>query len=203
MGIMGQKTEEPRGFWQAADGSGTAERLTESRNVRRPSSVLADGSAVLYSESSDVMMLTLSAPRRVLPIVHTPALGQSGVVSPDGRWIAFASVDSGASQIFVRPFPNTTEARSQISIGGGSQPRWSRDGRELFFLAPDGTLCGRRSKSNMAGRHAWSRRRPQRARRRQHQPAQLRRHTGWPAIPRRQRLSGAPTPAPHIVVVQN
>jgi serine/threonine-protein kinase len=129
-------------FWQAADGSGTAERLTDSRNVRRPTAVLADGSGVLYSENGNIMMLIMEPPRRVVPILHTPTLQQTGVVSPDGQWVAFESLDSDTPQILVRPFPNVDDARFQISIDGGSQPRWSRDGRELFFLAVDGTIMG-------------------------------------------------------------
>jgi eukaryotic-like serine/threonine-protein kinase len=135
-GILG------RLFWQAADGSGGAEPLTESRNVRRPTAVLAHNGGVIYSEGSNLMLLTLKPPRSPAPILHTTGLEQFGVVSPDGRWIAFDSSDSGSSQVFVRPFPNVNDARFQISRDGGGQPRWSRDGRELFFLAADGTIMG-------------------------------------------------------------
>jgi Tol biopolymer transport system component len=55
-------------------------------------------------------------------------------ISPDGRWIAYTSIESGANEVYVRPFPVTTEGRWQVSNGGGAQPRWSADGRELFFL---------------------------------------------------------------------
>ena len=131
---------------QAADGSGTAERLTESENVRRPTSMLADNSGVIYSEGGDLMMLNMRAPRTRTAILHTTAVEHYGVVSPDGRWIAYDSSDSGfvspSTQAFVRPFPDVNKARFQISTDGGGQPRWSRDGRELFFLAKDGTLMG-------------------------------------------------------------
>ena len=128
-------------FSQAADGGGVAERVTDSRIVREPSGMLADG-RVLYTENDDIMSVTADPPRRVLPVVRTPALERKGTVSPDGRWIAFESLDAGAVQVFVRPFPNVEDARVQISTDGGLQPRWSRDGRELFFLAIDGTLMG-------------------------------------------------------------
>jgi serine/threonine-protein kinase len=131
---------------QAADGSGTAERLTESRNIRRPTSVLADDTGVIYSEGGDLMLLTMRAPRSHTAVLHTTAVERSGVVSPDGRWIAYDSSDSGfvspSTQVFVRPFPDVNKARFQISTDGGGQPRWSRDGRELFFLAVDGTVMG-------------------------------------------------------------
>ena len=130
-------------FWQAADGTGTAERLLiDSPYVQRPSSVVADGTRVLFMEGADLMMLTLGNDRRVQPVIQTAQIEQNGVISPDGRWLAYDSNDSGPSQIFVRPFPNANEGKAQVSTGGGSQPLWSRNGRELFYMAPDGTLMG-------------------------------------------------------------
>jgi Tol biopolymer transport system component len=61
-------------------------------------------------------------------------------ISPDGRWFAYQSNESGENEIFVRPFPNAGGGRWLISTGGGMQPRWARDGQELFYLAPTGTL---------------------------------------------------------------
>jgi eukaryotic-like serine/threonine-protein kinase len=55
-------------------------------------------------------------------------------ISPDGRWLAYTSIESGENEVYVRPFPATTGARWQVSNGGGSQPRWSSDNRELFYL---------------------------------------------------------------------
>ena len=130
-------------FWQAADGTGTAERLLiDSPNVQRPSSVTADGTRVLFMEGADLMVLTLGNDRRVQPVIQTEQLEQNGAISPDGQWLAYDSNDSGPSQIFVRPFPNANEGKAQVSTSGGSQPLWSRNGRELFYLAPDGTLMG-------------------------------------------------------------
>ncbi len=65
-------------------------------------------------------------------------------VSPDGRWLAYASDESGRFEIYVRPFPDTRTAKRQVSVAGGTEPRWSRDGREgvpktLFAdVSPDG-----------------------------------------------------------------
>ena len=61
-------------------------------------------------------------------------------VSPDGRWLAYESNESGASEIFVRPFPALDSGRWQVSTGGGTRPLWSRDGRELFYLDASGFL---------------------------------------------------------------
>jgi hypothetical protein len=59
-------------------------------------------------------------------------------VSPDGRWLAYASDESGAFEIYVRPFPDVDSGRWQVSNAGGIHPQWSRDGRELFFLSLQG-----------------------------------------------------------------
>ena len=139
-------------FWQAADGTGAAERLTESRYIQRPSAVLADGAGVLFMETADMMLLTLAQERRVLPVVQTPQGEQNGDISPDGRWLAYDSNEAGPAQIFVRPFPNTTEGKTQVSTRGGSRPLWARNGRELFYLAPDGTLMS----VSVAAGAAWS-----------------------------------------------
>jgi serine/threonine-protein kinase len=91
---------------------------------------------VIYSEAGDVMLLTVRAAPSRTAVLHTTAVEHSGVVSPDGRWIAYDSSDSGfvspSTQVFVRPFPDVNKARFQISTDGGGQPRWSRDGRELY-----------------------------------------------------------------------
>ena len=131
-------------FWQAADGSGIAERLTESSNVgvpQRATAALADPTRVLFTDAADIMMLTLGKDRHVQPVVQTPQGEQNGVISPDGRWLAYHGFDTGsAAQVFVRPFPNTNDERTQVSTSGGARPVWARSGRELFYLALDGTL---------------------------------------------------------------
>ena len=126
-------------FWQAADGSGTAERLIESSTIRRATSVLNASTGVLYTEVADVMMVTLDKDRRVHPVVRTPQPEHHGVISPNGQWLAYSAFD-GVSQIFVRPFPNVNDAITQVSTNGGAQPLWARNGRELFYLSLDGSL---------------------------------------------------------------
>ena len=55
-------------------------------------------------------------------------------ISPDGRWLAYISDETGANEVYVRPFPSPTGGRWQVSNGGGTSPAWSPDGRELFFI---------------------------------------------------------------------
>jgi serine/threonine-protein kinase len=62
-------------------------------------------------------------------------------ISPDGRWMAYTSNESGESQIYVRPFPDVEEGRWQISTDGGDSPLWSPDGRELFYRSGDAVMA--------------------------------------------------------------
>ena len=128
-------------FLQAADGSGVAERLTESRSIQRASDVLPDGSAILFSDRGGIQVLTLGGNRRTTHLMRSPQATGSGAVSPDRRWLAYVVQDAGsAPQVFVSPFSNPESERTLVSRDGGAQPRWSPDGRELFFIGFDGTL---------------------------------------------------------------
>jgi hypothetical protein len=127
-------------FRKSADGSGVAERLTDGPSVQRASGLLPDGSGVLFDETLDIMLLRF-ADRRPRPLVRTPLIEEgSGVVAPGGRWLAYVERAAGPPQIFVRPFPDVDAAKFQISTSGGLQPVWARNGRELFYLTPDGQL---------------------------------------------------------------
>jgi Tol biopolymer transport system component len=129
-------------FWQAADGTGTPEQLTESSNQLFPTSISPDGTQVVFRDTTvnDVMMLTLDKDRRVQPLVRTPFNERNGEISPDGRWLAYESNDSGRFEIYVRPFPDVNSGRWQVSTSGGLFPLWARNGRELFYTLPAGGL---------------------------------------------------------------
>jgi hypothetical protein len=72
------------------------------------------------------------------PLLNTAHSESAPALSPDGRWLAYQSDESGRAEIYVRPFPAVDQGRSTISTGGGSEPRWAPDGRELFFLVRPG-----------------------------------------------------------------
>jgi len=132
-------------FWQAADGTGRAERLVLGPNVQLPTAVSRDGTRIVFMEAfaatrADVMALTLDKDHTIRPLVQTPYVEQNGEISSDGRWLAYQSRDSGQDQIFVRPFPDVTSGLWQVSTGGGAQPLWSPNGQELFYIAPNGAL---------------------------------------------------------------
>jgi serine/threonine-protein kinase len=125
-------------FAQAADGSGGATRVVEGTGGVRPLTWTTKGE-LGYEElaGSEVRVLPLAgAPRPTLvPLFDRPEYFNERLpaISPDGKWVAYNSTESGEMEIFVRPFPDTAAGRWQISIGGGFAPLWSHDGRELYY----------------------------------------------------------------------
>ena len=93
-----------------------------------------DGQWLVGTVSGDIVAFRMSGDSALVPLVRTPALERRGTVSPDGRWLAYESDESGRLEIYVRPFPDVQTAKRQISFASGSNPRWSRDGRELFYI---------------------------------------------------------------------
>jgi serine/threonine-protein kinase len=138
--------------WVRADGAGEAQPLLESKNALYPYSVSANGQRLAFAESGvdsglDLWTLPLdvSDPDHLKPgkpelFLRTPFNEQAPAFSPDDRWIAYYSNESGRNEVYVRPFPGGAPSGSgkwQISIGGGRNPIWSRNGRELFYATPD------------------------------------------------------------------
>jgi serine/threonine-protein kinase len=138
-------------YWMPADGSGQAERLTtgdanarSSRRVQVPTSWSPDGRTLVFTQrlgsaaslNRDIWSLTLSDPvPAARPFVVGPSDEPSAEISPDGRYLAYESNQSGRSEVYVQPFPDSGR-RELVSIDGGAQPAWARSGRELFYLAP-------------------------------------------------------------------
>jgi eukaryotic-like serine/threonine-protein kinase len=132
-------------FRQPSDAAGAAERITESPNAQSATSLTRDGRSVIFTETmpgtgEDVMQLTLDATRTITPLIQTPFAERNGIVSGDGRWLAYEANDSGRFEIFVRPFPNIGAGRWQLSSNGGTRPLWSRDSRELLYVASTGAI---------------------------------------------------------------
>ena len=124
-------------FWQAADGTGSPERLTERSNVF-PYSVSPDGSRAVLRDGNppyNLAVLSLGAERTTQPLLHTEFHEVNAEISTDGRWLAYESDESGQREVYVRPFPDVDAGRWQVSSGGGTRPLWARNGQELFYLA--------------------------------------------------------------------
>jgi serine/threonine-protein kinase len=128
-------------YGMAADGSGAAERLTTSGNAQFPGSWSPDGHVLAFSEADpttgyDIWMLGLQGDRKARPFLQTPSNEYAPMFSPDGRWLAYGSDESGRKEIYVRPFPGPG-GKMQISTQGGTEPMWARNGRELFYRNGD------------------------------------------------------------------
>jgi serine/threonine protein kinase len=111
-----------------------------------PSDWSPDGRSVAFSRSTlgsrgtDIWILPLAGDRKPFPFVQDPGTDDHASFSPDGRWLAYAGGSgSGETQVLVRAFPGAG-GQFQVSKDGGYQPLWRGDGKELFFLAPDGTM---------------------------------------------------------------
>jgi serine/threonine-protein kinase len=130
-------------FWKPADGSGPAERLTRSANMEFTGSWSPDGQ-LTYLETlpgrTDIWILPVAGDRRPHPIVQNQYVKWNPEFSPDGRWLAYESNETGRNEVYVQPFPGPGK-RVQVTNDGGMHPAWAQTGHELFYvtLRPNGT----------------------------------------------------------------
>jgi Tol biopolymer transport system component len=137
-------------FRKDASGAGEEERLTDSPHGKITMDWSQDGRYILYREMGektgmDLWALPLNDPRmrQPFPIVNSPSNEGGGRFSPDGKWLAYNSNETGVSQIYVRAFPppaSGSREKWQISQNGGTEVRWRGDGRELFWVTQDGKV---------------------------------------------------------------
>ncbi|MBC7672692.1 MAG: serine/threonine-protein kinase [Polaromonas sp.] len=92
----------------------------------------------------DITGVRTGADTTRVPLIVTPFDEEAIALSPDGKWIAYQSDETGRTEVFVRAFPNTSAFKHQVSNGGGVAPLWSRDGRELFFVSPGSDMMSTR-----------------------------------------------------------
>jgi eukaryotic-like serine/threonine-protein kinase len=126
-------------FVDTIDGSGSPTQLLDGTDSPSPFGWSPDGRSLLYREiggatGQDVWLYSAEK-RAATPYLQSAANEWSASFSPDGRWVAYVSDESGRSEIYVRPFAG--DGRTQVSTEGGTAPVWSRDGRELFFAKGD------------------------------------------------------------------
>jgi serine/threonine-protein kinase len=137
-------TGSPNLYSQLADPNAQAERLTHSPANQFAHSVTRDGGLLIFSESTpeirrSLKMLSFDSPQQSQTLVQTPFTAQNGALSPNERWLAYESNETGEFEVYVRPFPGLNGG-GQISTSGGLQPVWRRDSAELFFWDKRGQL---------------------------------------------------------------
>lgn len=130
-------------YLKPSGGAGNEEILLESDAEKHAMDWSRDGRFVLFSQidpagetSRDIWVLPMQAERKPYPLVQTPFREDYPHFSPNGRWVAYQSNESGRDEIYVTPFPGAG-GKWEVSAGGGIQPIWSADGKELFYLSTD------------------------------------------------------------------
>ena len=138
-------------YWMRADGAGAPEPLlVKSPTVKHPNSFSPDGRFMIYDDHTaqrqDLWILPIepssAGERKPIPFLVTQADETFGQFSPDGKWIAYVSDESGRREVYVRGFapdqvPTAVGGKWPMSTAGGDKPRWRRDGKELYYIAPD------------------------------------------------------------------
>jgi Tol biopolymer transport system component len=133
-------------FTKSSSGTGSDDPLLiEESSFKVPADYSMDGRFLAFQSIGnqsrgawDVWTLSI-ADKKPAAFVAMPAAEITPAFSPDGRWIAYASDESGRQEVYVQPFP-ASGGKWQISTSGGNQPLWSRDGKELFYVSPDNKL---------------------------------------------------------------
>ncbi len=126
-------------YQKAANNTGAEERLIDSTDALLvPDSWSPDGKSIVYEAitretGTDLWMLPLTGDRKTSALLHTRFNEGRGQVSPDGKWLAYFSNETGRNEVYIQPFPSGT-GKWQISTAGGTDPRWRSDSMELFYL---------------------------------------------------------------------
>jgi Tol biopolymer transport system component len=133
-------------YGRPADGSGPDRQLVHLDRMVQEVTWSPDGQWLVMrtdntlSGAGDLVGVRVTGDSTAAPLVASGFTELHPAISPDGRWLAYASNESGNNEIYVRPFPNTGAVRWQVSNGGGQQPVWAPSGGELYYLRPDGRL---------------------------------------------------------------
>jgi WD40 repeat protein len=135
-------------FWKAADGTGKVEKIGSLPGQHLfPWSWASDGKTLVTAEMAptltdvDIGAISMEGDGERKSLLKSDHVESHPRISPDGRWMAYFSDETGAFQIFVRPFPEVDQAKWQVSVDSGQSPLWSPDGRELYYLNRDAIMA--------------------------------------------------------------
>jgi len=134
-GIIYESGRPPNLYRRAADGTGTVERLITSAMGQWPTAITPDGTFLAGFDPPGLIFVPLARDgARPAPVADMRFPGAFADFSPNGRYVAYQSSESGRVEIYVRPFPQVDGGRWQVSAAGGTRPVWAKNGRELFYL---------------------------------------------------------------------
>jgi serine/threonine protein kinase len=131
-------------YWKLSSGAGTDELLLESDQIIGPNDWSSNGRFLLFRSNDpqtgwDLWVLPFFGDKKPFPFLKTRFDERDGQISPDGKWIAYQSNESGRFEIYAQPFPGPG-GKFQISTNGGAQPRWNKNGKEIFYLSLDSKM---------------------------------------------------------------
>jgi len=144
--LIGLERDAMRSLYRMpVDGSAPPERIWKGEGPQYPGRGSADGSLVPFTEENvqnnvDIWVLSLQGEPKAEPFLQTPFREDSPSFSPDGKWIAYTSNESGRDEVYVRPYPGPG-GKNPVSTDGGSGPLWSMDGKELFYARGDAMMA--------------------------------------------------------------
>lgn len=126
-------------YQKSATGAGSDEAVVTAREHSAPTDWSRDGRYLVYDTDNpktlmDIWVLPLAGERKAVPFLQSKFSEGQARLSPDSRWMAYVSNETGRNEIYVQPFP-PAGGKWQVSTGGGSQPRWRQDGKELYYLS--------------------------------------------------------------------
>ena len=132
-------------YLKNAGGAGKDELLYQTKNWCISEDWSNDGQYILFSEVDpktkyDLWAMQLRPLRKAFPFLVTDANEANARFSPDGKWVAYCSDESGQAEVYVQPFLSDKGGKWQVSTNGGYNPKWSKDGKELFYLSPDNQI---------------------------------------------------------------
>jgi serine/threonine protein kinase len=146
--FVSERANKPVIYWKAADGTGEEEKLgavTDQMWIN-PWSWSGDGKTLITLEwptgtDANIGAISMEGDRKWRPLLKEKYYEGVPKTSPDGRWMAYCSDESGQQEVYVRPFPEVNTGRLQVSVKGGECPLWSPDGRELFYQIGDAVMA--------------------------------------------------------------
>ncbi|MGI9043821.1 MAG: protein kinase domain-containing protein [Gemmatimonadaceae bacterium] len=154
--FISDRTGKPALYSVPADGGSPPRIVKENSRGVDEGELSRDGRWLVHRVGSggsrDIYIAATTGDTTARPLVNAEAEEFAPTLSPDGRWLAYSAYESQRSEVYVRPFPDVGRARWQVSRSGGTEPLWSRDGRELFFRSPQGYLIAAQVDANPAFR---------------------------------------------------